>query len=138
MNIEELSYAAGLFDGEGTVTLTRNKANEQRSPTVSLSSTTYELVQFMKDTFGGRIVTLTRTKKQGHKQAWHWQTSYSKAIEVLIQIRPYLREPEKTRRADMIINDYRDVVSKNGKYSQELLDKRLAFETEFFINSTKA
>lgn len=65
-----LYYLAGLFDGEGTVTLTKRiSSNQFRTPTLSLTSTTKELVDLCKEHFGGWIVhkkhTLLTTNKPG-------------------------------------------------------------------------
>jgi hypothetical protein len=124
-------YAAGLFDGEGTVTMTRQKPNERRTPVASLSSTTYELVDFMRATYGGQVIRLS-SRKEHHKQAWHWQATRDRALAVLTHIRPYLREPDKKRRADMLVERYKSVTARNGKYSPELDATRRAFESEFF------
>jgi hypothetical protein len=133
MTLDHIIYAAGLFDGEGTVTLTKmNAANQFRAPGVSLSSTTYTLVDFMKSTFGGQIIKLKRAKSQGHKQAWHWQTYRGSAINVLEQISPYLREPEKRRRALLILEQYKVVTPRNGKYTPEQIELKEAFEATFF------
>ena len=127
-----IAYTAGLVDGEGTVTLSRMKANERRCPVVSISSTTYELMLFMKQHFGGAISTLSRAATQGHKQAWHWQTSRNGAISLLSLIESYMVEPAKKRRARLIIERYKSVTPRNGKYTDELIEQREAFEQEFF------
>lgn len=130
----DLAYAAGLIDGEGTITLMRKRVRERRSPMVSVSSTTLELLEFMKYTFGGHIIALRKTK---HKQAWHWQVSHDVAISVIEQVYQYLREPEKKRRAQLIITEYKNVTPRNGKYTPELNVAREMFEAEFFLHSKK-
>ena len=125
------TYAAGLFDGEGTVTMTRYKKNERRTPVASLSSTTYELVDFMRQQYGGQVITLTK-RQNHHKQAWHWQVSRDGALAFLEHVRAYLREPDKKRRADMLVERYKTVTARNGKYTTELATARELFEEEFF------
>lgn len=46
-------------------------------------------------------------------------------------------EPEKVRRADMIINEYRQVTKRNGFYTPEDWQKKMDFQKEFFKNSKK-
>ncbi len=126
-----IAYAAGLFDGEGTVSLMRQSSKQRRCPVVSLSSTTRELVDFMYDTFGG--VVTKAPKQQAHwKDAWHWQASHNRALEVLAQLMPYMREPEKRRRAALLVERYKSVTPRNGKYTDDLNVAREAFESEFF------
>jgi len=131
MNKHDILYAAGLFDGEGTVSLMRKMKKERRSPVVSLSSTTRELVDFMKSTFGGTIINVT-ARRVHHRQAWHWQATHNRALEVLSQLYPYIREPEKKRRANLLLTGYKAVTAANGKYTPEMNDTREAFESEFF------
>jgi len=131
MSKNDLYYAAGLVDGEGTVTLIRQTRHQKRSPSISVSSTSEELVDFMKDTFGGHIVKLKPPKK-GHRQAWHWQTSHDNAIKTLKQIAPYLRERKKKARANLILRDYKRVTPRNGKYTEKQLKRKEEFATQFF------
>jgi len=111
-----------------------SKKNEHRVPVVSLSSTTHQLVEFMKLHFGGRVAP-KKTYKAHHKKSYHWDLSYQKAVEFLKLIRPYMHEPEKCRRADLLIAKFPALVKRNGKYTPEELAKRHDFEREFFANS---
>lgn len=124
-------YAAGLFDGEGTVSLMRQHVTKRKSPVASLSSTTYELVEFMKTNFGGSIAKLSK-REDHHKQAWHWQITHNGALDALRVISPYLLEPEKKRRATLLLSTYKKVTAANGKYTPEMDLARQAFENEFF------
>lgn len=125
------AYAAGLIDGEGTVSLIRNRKGKFRAPTVSMTSTTLELLSFMKGQYGGSI-RRHRTYKDHHKQAWVWSIRYDRAIACLEQLLPHLKVPEKVYRARMLVFDYKQVTPRNGKYSPELLQLREEFDTQFF------
>lgn len=46
---EAAAYIAGLIDGEGTITLTRLHANENRRLVVSIANTEFQLLQFVID-----------------------------------------------------------------------------------------
>lgn len=125
-------YAAGLFDGEGTVTMTRSrKSDKWRRPKVSLASTSKELVSFMKDNFGGSISN-KKTYQVHHKQSYSWAITDQKAISFLKMIKPYLKECEKIRRANHIINNYNKVTQRNGKYTEEMTIAKTLFEIQFF------
>lgn len=128
----QLAYAAGLIDGEGTVTLTRMSRNQWRSPVVSVSSTTYELVNHLKTTFGGTLVRLAKPKAPHHRQAWHWQVSRDNAIALLAAVEPLMLEPEKKRRARLIVSRYKQVTPRNGRYTLEGALAKQDFEDEFF------
>lgn len=132
MKKEDIFYTAGLIDGEGTITLTRQSKQQMRSPAVSVSSTTKELVDYMRDTHGGYVVTLGKPRKKHWKQAWHWQISHNGAIEILKSVTPYLREPKKRARAQLILKEYKSVTPRNGFYTEQLLEARQKFEELFF------
>ncbi len=131
MKKTDLNYAAGLLDGEGSIMLMSANKGKKKSPHVSMTSTTIELLEFMKENFGGYIVN-KKTYKEHHKQAWAWQLSYDKAFFFCKKIAPYLREPEKKRRAELIVKRYKTVTPRNGKYTAEMLYERSLFEEEFF------
>ena len=128
----DLSYAAGLIDGEGSFCLSKDrKTSKFRHPTVQLSSTSYELLEFMKSLFGGCICS-HKTYKPNHKKHWSWKVADTRAVEVSQILLPYLREKTKIYRAWMIGTIYPKVTIRNGKYSELDLTKKLLFESEFF------
>lgn len=132
MKKTDLAYLAGLLDGEGTVTLAAcNPGVKSRYPCLSCSSTSPELLQLLKTTFGGTIVIHKRYKSH-HKQSWSWKIEYTKAVNALRQLLPYMKESEKVRRAKLIVSTYEKVTARNGKYSPTLQAKRQKFVTEFF------
>jgi hypothetical protein len=45
----ELAYAAGLFDGEGSISLVRQKNNRSHSPQVAVASNDYEVLAWFQN-----------------------------------------------------------------------------------------
>jgi hypothetical protein len=132
-----LAYTGGLIDGEGTVTMAVERSNARfRFPTVSMTSTTWALVEFMKRNFGGSICT-HRNYRANHSPAWSWRVRWIPAIDFLRLVLPYLREPEKKRRAELIVGRFKELTPRNGKYTPQMIEAKLAFEREFFRNSRK-
>lgn len=137
MDVLDLAYTAGLMDGEGTVTLIKSHSTDRyRYPNVSITSTTHELIEFLVDNFGG-LARAQKTYKEHHKQSWSWLIRGDKAIEMLELLVPYMKEPEKIRRANLIIEKYKSVTPRNGRYSTEMHLAKLAFEAEFFSGNNK-
>ena len=132
---EEFAYAAGLVDGEGTITLYRERS-PFRYPIVSIPSCTPELTEYMKHAFGG-VVSSKRRSKAHHTPSKAWAIRGDAAIEFLRNIFPYLKEPEKKRRAKLILDEYKNVTPRNGRYTEELRTKKVDFERRFFENSRK-
>lgn len=126
-----LAYTAGLIDGEGTITLSRqNKKALWRCPIISCSSTSYELLQFLKDNWGGSI-SKHKTYQDHHKQSWSWKLCRRRALAMLHEISPYMLEPEKVRRSRMLLDEYLEITPRNGKYSEDLKLRKASFELRF-------
>jgi len=112
----------------------RRSVTEHRSPYVTVPSCTKELVDFLKATFGGQICQ-KRTYQERHSKSWVWAVGHDAALYFLASLLPYLREPEKVRRATLLVNGYKAVTPRNGKYSSERLAERHEFERSFFSRS---
>lgn len=131
------AYAAGLMDGEGTVTLTKYKKSDFRYPTVSVSSTTQELVKFMKSNYGGCISVKERPDNPSWKQGYQWTVIRNEAISFLNKVLPYMKEPEKIRRGNLVVNEYLTVTPRNGYYTESIEKAKFDFQMRFFSNSTQ-
>lgn len=121
----EKGYLAAIIDGEGTVTLTKDSSF--RYPTIEVSSTTLEIVEYLKDHFGG-VISKKNERNPKWKQAYVWKVERRKAIALLKEIVSYLHEPKKKARAELIIR----LTPRNGRYSEELKKQKLEFEEKFF------
>lgn len=128
------AYTAGLIDGEGSITLA--KYGRFRFPLVSVSSTTLGFLEFLKTQHGGYISKKSRKAKEHHKTGYAWSVQRDKALVVLERVALYLLEPEKKRRADLILSRYKGVTPRNGRYSAEMESAKFEFEKEFFSTNT--
>jgi len=132
----KLAYAAGIIDGEGTITLANNRNNtEFRHPVVSVSSTSRELLEFMEENYGGSI-SKHKTYKKSHKTSYSWSLTFNDAVDFLSEIQTFLKEKEKLHRSKLIVEHYRDLTPKNGKYSTEVKERKLKLQEEFFHPGT--
>jgi hypothetical protein len=130
------AYVAGLIDGEGTITLSRNnRCDEFRTPVVSMTSTTRELVDLVQSAYGGSVRT-HKTYRLHHSDSFIWSVRHDRALEMLRRVAPYLRVQEKARRANLILDRYKAVTPRYGKYSNGLKLDKLEFEHSFFHPST--
>jgi hypothetical protein len=130
------AYVAGLIDGEGTITLSHNnRGDAYRTPVVSMTSTTRELVDLIHDEYGGSV-RFHRTYHVRHSNSFIWSVRHDRALKMLERISPYLRVPEKVSRANLILARYKAVTPRNGKYSAFQHDSKLEFEYLFFHPST--
>lgn len=124
------SYCAGLIDGEGTITLTKVNG-KYRFPTIQVASTTIELLNELKLHYGG-VISSKKTYQPHHKPSYHWTLTNQKAMTMIMDILPYLREPKKRERGQYLIENYDKSVKRNGKYTEDDKLYKLEFETGFF------
>jgi hypothetical protein len=130
-NMEEIAYTAGLFDGEGSISLVRQKNNRSHSPQVAVASTDYEVLDWLQKRFGGSIVT-KQPYKINHSVSYDWRLTDRRALNFLQLIRPYLVIERKIRRVDLLLNDYIACTPRNGRYSAEMAERKKALVETFF------
>lgn len=129
----DYAYMAGIIDGEGTITLTRGSRHDKfRMVVVSVSNTDLSIINFMKTTFGGRTSKRTR-RVSHHSDSFAWRIEGRQAISLLEKVSPFLRNEIKVDRAKHILDNYIGLTPRNGKYSIEMLERKKAFEKEFFL-----
>lgn len=108
MNRLELVYLAGFIDGEGCIGLVpvqgygKRAHNTTSSMQVRLSATNTNItpLNLCKKCFGG-CITPHHKPERGRKDCWRWTLPSQKAINAILELRPYLRV--KHKQADLII-----------------------------------
>lgn len=75
--------------------------------------------------------TSKRLSLPHHLPSFTYAIYNRQALDFLRQIRPYLKS-YKTKRADLVLNNYISVTPRNGKYNERLRQARDEFESEFF------
>jgi hypothetical protein len=131
ISTKELAYAAGLFDGEGSVTLVRHRESRSHSPQVSIASNDYEVVFWFKERFAGSIVT-KQPRMPNHSVSYDWRLTDRRALAFLKLIRPYLVIERKIRRIDLLLTDYLACTPRNGRYTKEMTERKQALIETFF------
>lgn len=118
----EKAYLAGIIDGEGTVTLAKNHKGETPSPKVAVSNNKLELLEWIKKRAGGVIVS-KRKNKPYHGNSYVWYLRQNKALSLLNDLKNFLII--KRLHAELILNNYKLVTFRNGKYKPEVLEKKM-------------
>ncbi|NLK34541.1 MAG: hypothetical protein GX301_03705 [Gracilibacteraceae bacterium] len=132
LSYEERAYIAGIIDGEGSIMLTKFHKNQFPSPCITVSSTSLELLEWVKAKSGlGSIKSKKNYNPISHKDSYTYIVRYDKAISLLKEIEPYLIIEQKKHRAQMILNEYKKLTPRNGKYSEELLKQKEEFLNRF-------
>jgi len=96
ISAEDLSYAAGLIDGEGCLSVSTYKGH--RRIAVKVGMTNPEPVAFMAYIFGGNVIP--RDPKRGNrKRVYDWARASRPAGAIAKVLLPYLRIPYKIKAA---------------------------------------
>jgi len=87
----ELAYIAGLFDGEGSVSISKikNKSGKSYSLKVKISMTNPEALKLCSRLFGKKFFPGQRAEKN-HAVSYTWQLTGQRAGSFLKAIRPFL------------------------------------------------
>ena len=123
----EKAYVAGIVDGEGTVTLMKHHKNETPIPHVSVANNNLKLLQWIKHRCGGLIASKKKYKPQ-HNDSFVWSVRQDRALRFLEEIAKYLivKKPQ----AVLILEKYKAVTHRAGKYTPEMLRKKMALVAE--------
>jgi hypothetical protein len=85
----ELAWAAGLFEGEGTISINKAHTKTLGMLRCMVGNTDKEIVDFFLQRWGGHW---HEVKASGHKRtAWKWSVAAKKAARFIADIAPYLR-----------------------------------------------
>ena len=133
----EAAYVAGIVDGEGTITLTRNHRGENRRPLLSISSTESALLLYVQSVIGVGRITNKACARPHHTPSFAFVVPGRQALAVLSQLAQYLRT-YKAERARMLLQEYVSVTPRNGHYSSAQREARKRFEERFFEVSIRA
>lgn len=132
MTSEEKAYIAGIIDGEGSIMLLKFHNNQFPSPCVSLGSSTLELLEWIKlKTNMGVIKDKKNYNSVKYKDSYTYIVKHNEAIELIEELLPYLIIESKKKRANLVLDKYKKVTPRNGRYSPEMLELKNAFYREF-------
>ena len=120
-----LAYVAGIFDGEGSISISARESHGYRTIGVSICvvNTKEWLITFLKMQFGGYIY-FRDTPESQHKNSWQWTKQGKKAVEFLELILPYLQL--KRPQAELAIQFQNR--KRLGRHSLETQDEAKALE----------
>lgn len=96
---EDLHWAAGLFEGEGTVTIAVRRQDETYRLLCTLGNTDREVVEFFLKRWGGWFQP-AYGEPPGRRPAWYWTVAGPRAEQFVRAIEPYIR----TRRVRLKID----------------------------------
>ena len=127
---KELSWAAGVFEGEGTATLTKGGRIMHVRPLVSITSTDKEMVLFFKERWNGY---LRKWKPISAKSnfAYTWALNSGEAICCfLLDIVPHLITSRVRTKVLIVLED----IEERFEHPRDILVKQRSEERRIKIN----
>jgi hypothetical protein len=92
------AYLAGIFDGEGCVTICMMGGKARRQPMHALNCivamTCREIPYLLQDRFGGNVLA-EKVRGANRQPSWRWRTHGWHAVDFLRDVLPYLRVKRK-------------------------------------------
>jgi hypothetical protein len=127
-------YISGFFDADGHITLSGKKEKER---TTYIGFTNIDLIllesvrDFILEDINVKGVISKRTsKKENHSTCYNLIYRYDGALKVGEKINS--RHYKKREKIQLDLSTYKSVTPRNGKYTEELKEKREKFINEFF------
>ena len=86
---EKLAYLAGMFDGEGCISVTYYKKRRSYCLSVSAANIKPAVLLDLQHIFGGSL-SYCVSKQKNRRNSWRWQISGENSGNFLTAIYPYL------------------------------------------------
>jgi len=104
MNREDLAWAAGFFDGDGSIGIyikrRKYRNRDYPLPEIYVRNTELPLIRQFQDLFGGHITVHKR--KKPHKTYYEWTPFQRDLLEVALVLAPYLKSSKKQKAFEVI------------------------------------
>lgn len=90
---DQIIYAAGFFDGEGSVTLAKPNSSYPNYVLlrVDIGQTSKPVLDWFQEVWGGAIHYRNANRGRSVKENWQWYISGVRAQVFLIDVLPYLK-----------------------------------------------
>lgn len=87
----DTAWAAGFFDGEGSVQLLKPGQHRMGMVVASISNTDEEVLKRFQERWGGNLCAYKNVTSNRSKPAWRWQITSRSGSQFLREIEPHIR-----------------------------------------------
>jgi hypothetical protein len=127
-----LDYIAGFLDGEGSITLCRDRKSAKfKSPMVSFSNNARCILEDIRQFLPMRGSIVSKADARPTSGPSFTLQYANAALELCDLLQDKLRHPSKRARARLLVSGYKSVTQRNGKYSADMVERKLSFEEQF-------
>lgn len=118
---EKAAYFAGLFDGEGSISLATDKTSNRIWIACSITLVNKDVLDELAAVYGGRVRAM-KSHSPKHRIYWRWGLYCNKALSFMKDIRPWLQI--KAAVADLVC-EFSNLIGQKGRcIDKERLNKR--------------
>lgn len=123
---ENLAWAAGLFEGEGTATLLNGGRKNYVRSMIQLTSTDREVLEPFMRMWGGRTRSVG-FKSANAREAWTWIAEGERMMAFLLDVGPHLRTTRVKAKFDLLlaVQDERRPGSRDPDYTERMQAHRV-------------
>lgn len=127
-------YIQGFFDADGSITLARNKKGAHKTLQISFSNCERHILKEIKSFIKKELdingfISKKKVYSENHTQNYELKYVYQQAHKLSLKLKG--KHNRKIHRIE-IYDKLQDLIPRNGKYSDDLLQQRKDLEEEFF------
>lgn len=115
MTTEERAWAAGLFEGEGSIRINKATKRNLGHLVVSVTNTDREILDFFQARWPGHMKP-TRGLRVDQREAWQWLTAANKAAAFLCDLMPFFQTSRVIEKAKFALDYQGDKSSLKAVY----------------------
>lgn len=129
------NYISGFFDADGYITMSSPHKNQNKTVYVGFTnveeSILIEIKNFILNEIGIKgSISKKSARKENHSDSYDLKYVFNNAVELIKNIDTI--HPKKLHRKNVIVRDYKKFTPRNGKYSDEIKEKREKMIESFF------
>ena len=127
-------YISGFFDADGHITLCATNKKEKTTH-VGFTNIDIKLLEEVRDFILSEInvkgvISKRTSKKENHSDCYNLVYRYDAALKVSEKLNS--RHFKKKEKIKLVLSTYKSVTPRNGKYTEDLKEKREKFVNDFF------
>lgn len=130
-----MNYISGFFDADGSITLSVMGKREFRTVKIDFTNTKksilLEIQEYLKNNYGINTCISTKpAKKENHSVSYTLSAVYNNAYKLCELLDSH--HPMKKHRINTVLKYQKLVTRRNGQYTKQQKNRKLAFERLFF------
>lgn len=128
-------YISGFFDADGHITLSTMNKGKNKTVCVGFTNIDLKLLEEIKEFIDGQILGSGSISKRTSKEEHHstcYNLVYRYNLALLVAEKINSKHYKKSKKIKHVLNDYKKVTPRNGKYTEDMKKIREKFVNEFF------